>query len=318
MERPSYKSITGIKNLSRGNIEYILELAEKLEDIIQGKSELRPLKDKILCTFFYEPSTRTRLSFESAMVALGGQIISMADAQKTSSVWKGETLDDTIRTIENYCHIIALRHFQAGAAEAADKISRVPIINSGDGPNEHPTQTLLDMLTIRREKGTLDNLKVVMCGDLKHTRSTNSLTLGLSNFDNVEFTFVRPNGFETSQWILDLVKERGCSYTESEDLQSSLMNADVVYMCRIQKERFDDPAAFDAIDGKYCLTRDMLEKSPKIAAVLHHLPRVNELDVSVDDYPGCAYFKQTYNGVLVRGALMTMLLDRVPAEFNML
>ncbi|WP_130861700.1 aspartate carbamoyltransferase [Bacilliculturomica massiliensis] len=317
MVKPLCKSITGIKNLNREDIEYILELAEKLEPIILGRSELQPLKDKTLCTFFYEPSTRTRLSFESAMWALGGRVISMADAQKTSSVWKGETLADTIRTIENYCHIIALRHFEAGAAEEAARISRVPVINAGDGPNEHPTQTLLDMLTIRRERGTLDNLRIVLCGDLKHTRSTNSLTLGMSNFDNVEFTFVRPKGFETSRWILDLVKERGCRYTESEDLQESLIGADVVYMCRIQKERFDDPEAFDAIDGKYCLTREMLERSPKIAAVLHHLPRVKELDVSVDDYPGCAYFRQTYNGVLIRAALMTMLLDREPAEFGL-
>ena len=163
--------------------------------------------------------------------------------------------------------------------------------------------------------GKLEGLKVVMCGDLKHTRSTNSLTLGLSNY-GVDFTFVQPKGFETSQWILDLVKERGCSYTQTEDLQSALMGADVVYMCRIQKERFPENE-FELINGKYCLTRDMLEKSPKVAAVLHHLPRVNELDTSVDKYPGCAYFKQTYNGVLIRAALMTMLLDKVPVEYGM-
>lgn len=313
--RPNYTSITGIKDLSRSDIDYILDLAEKLEPIVQKKSQLRPLKDTTLCTFFYEPSTRTRLSFESAMLALGGEVISMADAQKTSSVWKGETLEDTIRTIENYCQIIALRHFEAGAAQRAAAISKVPVINAGDGPNEHPTQTLLDMLTIRRECGKLDNLKVVMCGDLKHTRSTNSLTLGLSNY-NVDFTFVQPKGFETSEWILDIVKERGCTYRQTEDLQEALIGADVVYMCRIQKERFDSEE-FKLIDGKYCLTRDMLEKSPKIAAVLHHLPRVAELDVSVDDYPGCAYFKQTYNGVLIRAALITMLLDRVPVEYGM-
>lgn len=317
MERPSYKSITGIKNLSRGNIEYILALAEKLEPIIQGQSDLQPLKNKTLCTFFYEPSTRTRLSFESAMVALGGRVISMADAQRASSVWKGETLKDTILTIENYCHIIAMRHFEAGAAVKADQYSRIPIINAGDGPNEHPTQTLLDMLTIKKELGRLDDLKIVLCGDLKHTRSTNSITLGLSNFKNVDFTFVSPKGFETSQWILDTVTEKGNKYTQSTDLQQALMGADVVYMCRIQKERFENPADFDLIDGKYCLTRDMLEKSPKTAIVLHHLPRVKELDESVDEYPGAAYFKQTYNGVLVRAALMTMLLDRIPLKYNM-
>ena len=314
--RPTYTSITGIKDLSKSDINYILDLAEKLEPIIQGKSDMRPLRDKVLCTFFYEPSTRTRLSFESAMNRLGGSCIAMADAQKTSSVWKGETLEDTIRTIENYCDVIALRHFEAGAASKAASISKVPVINAGDGPNEHPTQTLLDMLTIRRACGTLEGLKVVLCGDLKHTRSTNSVTLGLSNY-GVNFTFVSPKGFETSQWILDLVKERGCGYTQSEDLQASILDADVVYMCRIQKERFEHPADFDLIDGKYCLTRGMLEKSSKIATVLHHLPRVKELDTSVDSYPGCAYFKQTYNGVLIRAALMTMLLDKVPVEYGL-
>lgn len=315
MDRPSGKSITGIKELTRGNIDYILALAEKLEPIYTGESALAPLQNKTLCTFFYEPSTRTRLSFERAMLGLGGSVISMADAKTQSSVWKGETLQDTIRTIENYCHIIALRHFEAGAAKLADSFSKVPIINAGDGSNEHPTQTLLDLLTIKRERGGIDGLKVVLCGDLKHTRSTNSLTLGLSNYD-VEFTFVSPKGFEVSQWILNLVEERGRKYTQTEDLQQAIIDADVVYMCRIQKERFDDPVAFAQIDNKYCLTRAMLERSPKIAAVMHHLPRVKELDESVDDYPGCAYFRQTYNGVLVRGALLTMLLDCIPAEFG--
>lgn len=317
MEKLYSKSITGIKNLSRANIEYILELATRLEPIVKGDSDLKPLKGKKLCSFFYEPSTRTRLSTESAMVSLGGDVITMADAQKTSSVWKGETLEDTIRTIENYADIIALRHFEAGAAKKADSVSRVPIINCGDGPNEHPTQSLLDLLTVKKENGRLDNLKVVLCGDLKHTRSINSFTFGLSNFDNIEFTFVSPKGFEIKPEVLKAVEERGCKYTQTQNLEDSILGADVVYMCRIQKERFDDMAEFEKIDGKYCLKRNMLEKSDRIATVLHHLPRVKELDVSVDNYPGAAYFKQTYNGVLARGALLTMLLDKVPAEFNL-
>ena len=317
MKKVETKSITGIKNLTRSNIEYILELAEKLEPIVKGESQLQPLKGKKLCTFFYEPSTRTRLSFESAMLSLGGTVISMADAQKTSSVWKGETLKDTIKTIENFADVIALRHFQAGAAEEADSHSRVPIINAGDGPNEHPTQTLLDMLTIKKEKGRLDNLKVAIVGDLKHTRSAHSLTLGLSNFDNIEFVFISPESFKTNQWIKDIVLEKGNTFVESEDLENSIIDVDVIYMCRIQAERIEDPAEFAKIDGLYDLTRKLVDNCTKKPIVLHHLPRVKELSEDVDDYEGAAYFKQTYNGVLVRGALLTMVLDKVPVEYNL-
>ena len=308
--------ITGIKNLTRKQIEFILDLAEKLEPIYAGKLDLEPLRKKTLATFFYEPSTRTRLSFESAILGLGGNYISMADAKATSSVWKGETLADTIRTIENYADVIAIRHFEAGAAEAAAALSQKPVINAGDGPNEHPTQTLLDLLTIRKERGTLDGLKVTLVGDLKHTRSTNSLTLGLSNFD-VEFTFVSPPGFKTSDWILDFVKQHGRRYRQTEDLPSSVIEADVVYVCRIQKERLKDPDDYKKIEGVYCLNRAMLEKAGQVVTVLHHLPRVNELAEDVDAYPGAAYFRQTYNGMLIRGALMTMLLDRIPGEFGL-
>jgi len=311
MEKVFSKSVTGIKNLSRENIDYILDLAAKLEPIINGESDAQPLKGKKLATFFYEPSTRTRMSFESAMIALGGGVISMSDAQRTSSVWKGETLKDTIKTIENYCDVIALRHFEAGAAEKADSYSGKSIINAGDGPNEHPTQTLLDLLTIKRRLGRLDNIHVVLCGDLKHTRSTNSITLALSKFKNVKLTMVRPQGFETSDWIKDILNKNNVEYAETEDLQAAINGEpDVLYMCRIQKERFDSEEDFNKIDGLYCLTRAMLEKVDKNIVILHHLPRVNELDESVDDYPGAAYFEQTYNGVLVRGALMTMLLNR--------
>ena len=309
--------ITGIKNLTRKQIEFILALANKLEPIYQGKSTLEPLRKKTLATFFYEPSTRTRLSFESAALRLGGTYISMADAMKHSSAWKGETVEDTIRTIENYADVIAIRHFEAGTAEKASAISAVPIINAGDGPNEHPTQTLLDLLTIQKERGTLDGLKVTMVGDLKHTRSTNSLTLGLSNFD-VEFNFVSPPDFKTSDWIMDVVKQRGRRYTQTEDLQAAVIDADVVYVCRIQKERLENPDDFNKISGVYRLNRAMLEKAKqKVVTVMHHLPRVLELAEDVDDYPGAAYFRQTYNGMLVRGALMTMLLDRVPEEFGL-
>lgn len=305
------KHIIGLKDLSRRDIEDVLEVAMRLEDVCLGKKVSKLLEDRVLATLFYEPSTRTRLSFEAAMQRLGGKVISVADAKTTSSAWKGESLPDTIRTIDNYCDAIAMRHPQSGAAEIAAAHSRVPILNAGDGTNEHPTQGLLDILTIRRERGTLDGLKVVMVGDLKHTRSTNSLTLGLSNFD-VKFTFVSPPGFETSPWILDVVKKRRIPYSQTADLKQAVRDADVVYICRIQKERLEDPSEYEKIKGTYVFNRSLLEGITKLVTVMHHLPRVGELSEDVDSYPGAAYFRQTFNGVLIRAALLTILLDRLP------
>jgi aspartate carbamoyltransferase catalytic subunit len=305
-----FKHVTGLKDMSREDITDILDLAESLEDVCKGKKKSTELDKYLMATFFYEPSTRTRFSFEAAMQRLGGTIISMADAKATSSAWKGESLADTIRTIDNYADVIVLRHPQAGAAEEAASYSRVPVLNAGDGTNEHPSQGLLDILTIRRERGTLDGLKVVLVGDLKHTRSTNSLTLGLSNF-NVDFTFVSPKGFETSDWILDLVRKRGVSYNQTEDLQAALEDADVAYVCRIQKERLANPEDLEKIKGAYVLNRAMLEPASKVVTVLHHLPRVGELSEDVDEYPGAAYFRQPFNGVLVRAALIKIALDVV-------
>ena len=307
-----FDHLVGLKNLSREEIVEILDIAENLEDICRGKVVSKIFEDKSMATFFYEPSTRTRMSFEMAMQRLGGIVVSMADAKSTSSVWKGETLYDTIRTIDNYCDVIVLRHPQAGAAEEASGYSRVPVLNAGDGTNEHPTQGLLDILTIRREMGTIDGLKVAMIGDLKHTRSTNSLTLGLSNF-NVSFNFVSPTGFETSQWILDLVKQRGRLYNQFSSIQEALVDTDVVYVCRIQKERLADPNDYDMIKGSYILDRQTLEAyCTRPVTVLHHLPRVGELAQDVDSYPGAAYFRQPFNGVLIRAALLAIIFGRMP------
>jgi len=305
------ENLTGLKDLGREDIEDILELAVQMEDICKGKQSSRILENTVMATFFYEPSTRTRLSFENAMLRLGGMVISMANAQTDSSVRKGENLSDTIRTIENYADVIVLRHPEARAAEEAAQVSIVPIINAGDGINEHPTQGLLDLLTIRKERGTLDGLRVALMGDLKHTRSTNSLTLGLSNFE-VDFTFVSPAGFDTSPWILNIVEERGRPYRQTTELEEVIGDVDVIYVCRIQKERLEDASEYDAIRGSYVLDRSMLEKTPRVITILHHLPRIGELAEDVDSYPGAAYFRQPFNGVLVRAALLTIVLDRVP------
>jgi aspartate carbamoyltransferase len=303
--------LTGLKTLSRQDISDILQIAANLEDVFTGKTTSRLLENKAMATFFYEPSTRTRLSFEMAMLRLGGLVVSMADAKTTSSVWKGETLADTIRTIDNYVDVIVLRHPEAGAADLAAKYSRVPILNAGDGVNEHPTQGLLDMMTIQRERGHLDGLRIVMVGDLKHTRSTNSLTLGLSNFD-IDFTFVSPPGFETSPWLLDILRQRGRKYQQTQDIAEAVVRADVVYVCRIQKERLANPDDCKTIRGTYVLNRAMLDPAPQVVTVLHHLPRVGELAEDVDNYPGAACFRQPYYGVLVRAAVLAIVLDRVP------
>ena len=301
-------NLTGLKNLSKQEIIEILDLADKLEGVCTGKEISRELENKIMATFFYEPSTRTRFSFEAAMQRLGGKVISMADAKSTSSVWKGESLPDTIRTIDNYVDVIVLRHPESGAAEIAANYSRVPILNAGDGTNEHPTQGLLDMLTIRHEKKTIDGLKIAIVGDLKHTRSTNSLTLGLSNFD-VNLTLVAPKGFETSEPILEILRTRNVNYKQTQDIRTVIKDVDVVYVCRIQKERLENPADYESIKGSYTVNREILEQSSKVISVLHHMPRVDELSKDVDDYPGAAYFKQPFYGVLVRAAVLKMALD---------
>jgi len=303
------KHLTGLKDLSKQQIIQILDLSEDLEDVCSGRKKSNVLEDQLMATFFYEPSTRTRFSFEAAMLRLGGSVISMADAKSTSSAWKGESLPDTIRTIDNYANVIVLRHPEAGAAETAAKWSKVPVLNAGDGTNEHPTQGLLDMLTIRKERGGLDGLRVALVGDLKHTRSINSVILGLSNFD-VEFTLVSPPELETSEWILDYVRRRHVSYTCTSDLRAALKNVDVVYVCRIQKERLEKPEDHERFKGSYVLNRAMLEEVPQVITVLHHLPRVGELSEDVDDYPGAAYFRQPFNGVLVRAALLEIVLGK--------
>lgn len=305
------KHLTGIKDLTKKNIEDILKISKGLEDVYLGKKKENLLDGKVLATLFYEPSTRTRLSFETAMLQLGGKVISVADAMKTSSAWKGETIEDTIRTIENYCHVIAIRHSEAGSADKAAAVSKVPILNAGDGSNEHPTQALLDILSIEKEQGKIDGLKIAIVGDLKHTRSTNSLTIGLSNF-NVKLLLVSPAEFKTSKWVIDIIEERKCSYIQTDNLQEAIMEADVVYVCRIQKERIEDINEYNKIKGAYIVNKELLEKAPRVITVLHHLPRIGELSEDVDNYPGAAYFRQTFNGVLLRGALLLIVLNKIP------
>lgn len=305
----SVQHVVSMKPFSREQIDGVLNLANSFEKTARGQQKSDLLAGKVLTTLFYEPSTRTRLSFESAMVRLGGQVLSVADAKKTSSVWKGETLEDTILTIANYSDVIAMRHPMAGAAAIAAEVSPVPILNGGDDANEHPTQALLDLLTILRERGTIDGLTVTLVGDHAHSRVTNSLLFGLANYD-VKVILVNPPSLAVSRETLKYVQDKGLSVEETSDLAAALRKTDVVYIFRIQKERFEDPAEYERVKGGYQLDRAMLEAAGREITVMHPMPRVDELSTDVDDMPGACYFRQSFNGVMLRMALLAWVLGR--------
>lgn len=299
--------VLGLQEFSRSEVEFVLDLADGLEPVARRQERWNVLADRILATLFYEPSTRTRLSFESAMIRLGGSVLSVADAPRTSAAWKGESLSDSIQTIHSYADAIALRHSEAGAAAEAARFSKVPVLNAGDGTNEHPTQGLLDLLTIRKAKGRIDGLNVTIVGDLKHTRSTNSLAYGLSNFD-VRLSLVSPTGFEPTDAIQSRLRERNILFETTDDLASAVQETDVLYVCRIQKERIDDPKEIERITGAYVVDSNLLRGARREPIVMHHMPRVGELSEDVDAYEGARYFQQPWAGVLVRMAILALLL----------
>jgi len=286
-----------------------MDLALTFEDIARGNKESHLLAGKVLATLFYEPSTRTRLSFESAMVRLGGQVLSVADALKTSSAWKGESLEDTICTVQNYADVIALRHPERGAGERAAAVASVPVISGGDDANEHPTQALLDLLTVQRERGRIDGLTVALVGDHKHSRVTNSLMYGLANY-KVNVILVNPPELAIAPEVLTYVQGKGLKVEETSDLAAALKKTDVVYIFRIQKERFTDAQEYERVKGAYGINRAMLDASSRVITVMHPMPRVDELSTDVDTYPGACYFRQSFNGVLVRMALFALVLGR--------
>jgi aspartate carbamoyltransferase len=306
----SITDVVSIKSFSREEIEAILDLALTFEPIAQGLEESHLLAGKVLATLFYEPSTRTRFSFESAMVRLGGQVLSAADMRATSSVWKGESLADTVRTVQNYADAIVIRHPQAGAAATAAEYSVVPVLNAGDDANEHPTQALLDLLTIRRERGSIDGFTVAFLGDQSHSRATNSLAYALANYD-VRLIFVSPPSLAVSPEVLSYVQARGVAVEETDRVDKVLERTDVVYVSRIVKERFTDPEQYERLKGSFQLNRSMLETAGRQITVMHPMPRVDELSEDVDVLPGACYFRQSFNGVLVRMALLSLVLGKV-------
>ena len=266
------------------------------------------LAGRIMATLFYEPSTRTRLSFESAMLRLGGSVLGTEAAHVFSSAMKGETLEDTIRMVSAYADVIVLRHDREGAAAQAAAVASVPIVNAGDGPGEHPTQSLLDLFTIGRELGRIEGLHVVICGDLRYGRTARSLARLLALYEGVSISFVAPDIVQMGRDILGFLDARGVAYSLHSRLDDVITAADVVYQTRVQKERFTNPAEFEVARGAIRIDEATMRRLPAGAIVMHPLPRVDEIDAKVDTDPRAAYFRQAANGVALRMALLESVL----------
>jgi len=300
------RDIISIKDFSCEEINYILKIAQTMEPIAVKGSDM--LRGKIQATLFFEPSTRTRLSFEAAMHKLGGSTIGFAEAE-IASVKKGENLSDTIRTVENYADVITLRHPLEGAARLAAEFAKVPVINGGSGAEEHPTQALLDLYTIMKEKGKIDGLKIALVGDLRYGRTVHSLAYALSLYD-IELYLVSPESLKIRREVLQTIKER-ISVTEKTNLEKIIPIVDVLYVTRIQKERFPDPAEYIKVKGSYRIDAKTLNEAKKDLIILHPLPRVDEISPEVDNTSYARYFQQVWNGVVVRMALLALILGAV-------
>lgn len=291
------------------SVEEIDELIDIANDIIKDRTRYQDVcRHKILATLFFEPSTRTRLSFESAMLSLGGNVLGFSSASNTSAS-KGESVSDTISVVSSYCDIVAMRHPKEGAPLVATRRSKVPLINAGDGGHNHPTQTLTDLLTISREKGRLDNLTVGFCGDLKFGRTVHSLTKAMSRYKNIKFVFIAPPELKIPEYLKhDLLDAKNLDYKEVETIEEVIEDLDILYMTRVQKERFFNEQDYIRLKDTYILDLKKLEKSKSDLIVMHPLPRVNEITTEVDDDPRAKYFDQVQNGRFMRMALILKML----------
>ncbi|MGB8490343.1 MAG: aspartate carbamoyltransferase [Bacteroidales bacterium] len=296
------RSLVSIDDLSTVEVLRVLDLAGEFEK--NPVSNL--LESKVIATLFFEPSTRTRLSFESAINRLGGRIVGFSDAG-CSSVSKGETLHDTIRMVSNYSDLIVMRHPVEGSARFASEIASVPVINAGDGANQHPTQTLLDLYSIRKTQGTLDNLNIFMVGDLKYGRTVHSLVMAMSRW-NTTFNFISPEELKMPEEYKLYLENLGLKYYEHLDFTDIISRADIIYMTRVQKERFSDPIEYEKVKNVYVLKNSMLTATKPNMRILHPLPRVNEIHPDVDANPKAYYFEQALNGVYTRQAILCSLL----------
>ena len=292
------------QQFNRKTIDEIFKLADSLED---SKNKQDSLRGKIMASLFYEPSTRTRLSFESAMYRLGGEVISTENAGEFSSAAKGESLEDSIRTVNHYADIIVLRHNTKGASLQASKVSDVPIINAGDGSGQHPTQALLDLYTIEKELGGIDGLHIAMVGDLKYGRTVRSLSYLLGKFENIKITYFSPKQLKIEDDIKRYLDKHNVSWEEKNNWNHTLSKIDVLYQTRIQKERFENKEAFDKLKSSYVITSNEVGQMKENSVIMHPLPRVNEIDTEVDASPKAAYFRQAKYGLLVRMALLQYL-----------
>ncbi|MDK2821675.1 MAG: aspartate carbamoyltransferase catalytic subunit [Clostridia bacterium] len=306
------QDIISTKNLTREQLELILNTAAYYEEALKNKRRLYDMDGKIMSALFFEPSTRTRLSFEAAMRRLGGSVVSLAETPRvqTSSTAKGETLHDSIKVIDGYVDVIVIRSPQKGAAvEAADAADR-PVINAGDGEGEHPTQALLDIYTIIKEHGHIEGLKVALLGDLKYGRTVHSLVYLLKRF-GCELIFVAPQQFMMPPEITEELRNEGVKIKETSDLKEAVAEADVLYVTRIQRERFSNTEEYENIMDSYIVDENIVAAAKKGMVILHPLPRVNEITKSVDAYEGAAYFRQAHNGIPIRMALLALVTGNV-------
>lgn len=296
------KSLISINDYSKANYLRILELAAEFEK--NPKQNL--LQGFVIATLFFEPSTRTRLSFESAINRLGGRVIGFAEAGITSAT-KGESLRDTIRTVSNYCDLIVMRHPLEGSARFASEVAGVPVVNAGDGANQHPTQTLLDLYSIKKTQGKLDDLNIFLVGDLKYGRTVHSLLMAMSKF-RTTYNFISPDELKIPDEYKLYLDNLGLKYYEHKDFTEIISRADIIYMTRVQKERFSDPIEYEKVKNAYVLQNKMLENTKETMKILHPLPRVNEISEDVDENMKAYYFIQTLNGVYTRMAILTSIL----------
>lgn len=300
------RDIISIKDFTREEVDYILSRAEGVE--AHSEKETGKLNGKILATLFFEPSTRTKLSFDTAMYKLGGQVVGFSEP-KNSSVEKGETLSDTIKVVENYSNIIVLRHPLEGSARLAAEVASIPVINAGSGSEEHPTQALLDLYTMKKEEGKIDSLNIALVGDLRYGRTVHSLAYALSMYD-VNLKLISPEQLKIRHEVLEHISKK-ITVEETENLDDIISNLDVIYVTRIQKERFPDLAEYEKIRGSYKITPDTLKDARKNLIIMHPLPRVDEVDPAIDSTPYAVYFKQAKYGLIVRMTLLLLVLGAI-------
>ena len=303
------KDILDGAQFTREEVDQIMAVADEMRARLQDTHSLDLLRGYVLATLFFEPSTRTRLSFEAAMHRLGGAVIGFSSAESSSTA-KGETLADTIRTVDQYADIIAMRHPQIGSAREAAAVADAPILNGGDGADQHPTQALLDVYTIRQERGAVDGTTIALVGDLKNGRTVHA-GVEIYKHYRCKLIMVAPDQLKMPADLVTKLRGCGVAVEETADLEAALAQADVLYMTRIQKERFADPAEYERLKNSYILTRAMVERLRPSVTVLHPLPRVNEIATDVDSLPGAGYFRQVKNGVYVRMALMALVMGKI-------